>query len=293
MNPPSGSLQPGALRSDTPTVQEVLAPLVPAEALSGSAVMVAAHPDDEMLGASWLLSRLPDCHIVHVTDGAPRDPALRSPQAPGSREAYARLREKESFAALAWAGITPQQLVSLGAVEQESVLELVTLTHSLVALLKALRPTLLIVHPYEGGHPDHDSAAFIAHAATALLRRAGRTVPALVEMATYHRREDRLVTSDFLPVVDSGPVATVHLSEQDRATKRGMLASHATQARLLTAWPLVRERYRAAPGYDFTQPPHPGLLHYEWLDGRMTGTFWRERALRALRELRLLDTSWH
>jgi LmbE family N-acetylglucosaminyl deacetylase len=274
-------------------VEEVLAPLVPGEALSGSAVLVAAHPDDEMLGASWLLSRLPGCHIVHVTDGAPRDPVQRPSQDPGSREAYARLREKESFAALAWAGITPQQLVSLGAVEQESVLELVTLTHSLVALLKALRPTLLIVHPYEGGHPDHDSAAFIAHAATALLRRTGRSVPALVEMATYHRQGDRLVTSDFLPVVDAGPVSTVYLSEKDKTAKRGMLASHATQAPLLSAWPLVQERYRAAPGYDFTQAPHPGLLHYEWLGGRMTGTFWRERALRALRELRLLDTSWH
>jgi hypothetical protein len=89
-------------------------------------------------------------------------------------------------------------------------------------------------------------------------------------------------------------VATVHLSEQDRATKRGMLASHATQARLLTAWPLVG---RSATGprrlWTSPSPPHPGLLHYEWLGGRMTGTFWRERALRALRELRLLDTSWH
>ena len=103
MRPPSELLPPGDVHSEsTRTVQEVLAPLVPGEALSGSAVLVAAHPDDEMLGASWLLSRLPDCHIVHVTDGAPRDPALRAPQTPGSREAYARLREKESFAALAW-----------------------------------------------------------------------------------------------------------------------------------------------------------------------------------------------
>ncbi|HEX8822169.1 MAG TPA: PIG-L family deacetylase, partial [Archangium sp.] len=172
---------------DGRTVADVLAPLLPPQALRGSVLFVAAHPDDEVLGASWLLRRSPGCHVIHVTDGAPRDASLRSQGAPPTREGYARLREEEAIAAMRLAGIAPDQLLSLGAVDQEATLELVTLTHYLMALVKALRPTLLVVHPYEGGHPDHDAAAFISHSAVALMARAGRTPPTLLEMTSHQR----------------------------------------------------------------------------------------------------------
>ncbi|WP_257462279.1 PIG-L deacetylase family protein [Archangium lipolyticum] len=272
---------------DTRTVAEVLGPLLPPQALHGSTLIVAAHPEDEVRGAAWLLRRSPGCHVVHVTDGAPRDmSSIR-------REAYARLREEESFAALALAGVPRHHLLSLGAMDQEAALDLVTLTEYLMALLKALRPALLVVHPYEGGHPDHDAAAFISHAAVALMARTGRTPPALLEMASYHRRQGELVTGEFLPAPDGSPVATVSLTGSERARKQRMLACYASEARELESFPMKQERYRAAPRYDFTRPPHEGMLQYETNVWRMTGTRWRELARQALERLKLPEVPWH
>jgi LmbE family N-acetylglucosaminyl deacetylase len=278
---------------DGRTVADVLAPLLPPQALRGSVLFVAAHPHDEVLGASWLLSRSPGCHVIHVTDGAPRDASLRAPGAPPTREAYARIREEEAVAALRLAGLSEDQLFSLGAVDQEATLELISLTHCLVALVKAFRPALLVVHPYEGGHPDHDSAAFISHAAVALISRAGRTPPTLLEMTSYHRHQEALVTGEFLPPPEGHQVATVSFTEAERTAKQRMLACCATQSRGLESFNVGQERYRAAPHYDFTRPPHEGRLQYETLGGGMTGARWRELARQALKELKLPETPWH
>lgn len=282
------------LGGDARTAGDILAPLLlPPQALRGSVLFVAAHPNDEVLGASWLLRRSPGCHVVHVTDGAPRDASLRAPGAPPAREAYARLREEESFAALTLAGVPRDNLLSLGAVDQEAAQELATLTGCLVALLKALRPALLVVHPYEGGHPDHDSAAFISHAAVALLARAGRTPPTLLEMTPYYRHREKLVTGEFLPAPDGRPVATVAFTEAECTAKRRMLACYTSQGRALESFPVGREYYRAAPRYDFTRPPHEGALAYESSGGSMTGARWRELARAALETLKLPETPWH
>jgi LmbE family N-acetylglucosaminyl deacetylase len=281
------------LGGDGRTVGDILKPLLPPQALHGSVLFVAAHPDDEVLGASWLLRRSPGCHVVHVTDGAPRDTSLRAPDAPPIREAYARLREEESIAALTLAGVPRDNLFSLGAVDQEAAQQLVALTGYLVALLKALRPALLVVHPYEGGHPDHDAAAFISHAAVALMARTGRTPPALLEMTSYHRHQEGLVTGEFLPAPDGRPVATVSFTEAESAAKRRMLACYASQARVLDSFSVGQERYRAAPRYDFTRPPHEGTLHYEARGWQMTGARWRQWARQALETLKLPEAPWH
>lgn len=294
MRPPDETLpQAGPEPARANTVAEVLRPLVPETVLRGPLLFVAAHPDDAPLGASWLLRASPGAHVVHVTDGAPRDASLRAASTP-PREAYAHLRQKEAFAALSLAGLSRERLLFLGAVEQEAALELVTLTECLVALLKALRPSLLVVHPYEGGHPDHDAAAFISHAAVALMARAGRTPPVLLEMTSFHLGGRATpVLGEFLPTPEGLAERTVSLTESERSAKRRMLACYGTQARELRSVPVARERYRLAPPYDFTRPPHEGLLQYEAAGRRMTGARWRELARRALEELKLPETPWH
>jgi hypothetical protein len=47
------------------------------------------------------------------------------------------------------------------------------------------------------------------------------------------------------------------------------------------------ERFRPAPAYDFTAPPHEGKLFYECFDWGMNGARFRELAAGAMEELGL------
>ena len=222
-------------------------------------VLILAHPDDETLGASTLLAALGGAaHVVHVTDGAPRAMADAEHAGCATREAYAALRARECAAALAHVGLGPEQHESLGMVDQEAWRDLVGLTHHIVALIARIRPALLVTHPYEGGHPDHDATAFAAHAACARVAAAGGTPPVLIEQTSYHAdpgRPDHLVTSAFRDVPGANAATTVTLGDGERARKAAMCAAYASQARVIAQFPLDVERFRRAPTYDFTHPP--------------------------------------
>src|SRR5436305_11385417 len=86
-------------------------------------VILAAHPDDETIGASVLLSRFPQASVAFLTDGAPRDTRFWSAGVNGSRHEYAKTRRKEALHALHHAGISEQRVFWLGGVDQEAVFE--------------------------------------------------------------------------------------------------------------------------------------------------------------------------
>lgn len=256
--------------------------------LAPSAVLVLAHPDDEVAGAGGRLPHLPGVTIVSVTDGAPRD--MRDAAAAGfaTREDYARARRAERAAALALAGIAaPKQVRDFGIADQEASLSLADLAGRIADLLSTLRPEVVVTHPYEGGHPDHDAAAFAVHAATQLLQRRGIRPPAVLEQTSYHDRNGTMAVYEFLPGAHDAPVRTIELSAEERALKRRMLDCYTTQRRVLDAFPVGVERFRVAPRYGFTRAPHAGTLWYERFDWGMTGARWRDLAAAALAALEL------
>jgi LmbE family N-acetylglucosaminyl deacetylase len=245
-------------------------------------VVIAAHPDDETVGAGGLLPQFHHATIVTVTDGAPRQTGDAERAGCGSREEYARLRREELLRALAVAGIPPGRSRALNVVDQEASLEMAYLTMRLVDVLKELRPSAILTHPYEGGHPDHDATAFAVHAACA---RVGNP-PEVFEFASYHAASGEapvIEAGTFLP--DGEEVETVALSDGAKARKSEMIERYTSQLHMLRHWPLDVERYRAAPVYDFTQAPHQGTLYYEHFDWGVTGDRWRLLAGEALRTL--------
>lgn len=242
-----------------------------------------AHPDDETIGAGGVLRRVDDARLVCVTDGAPHrrewwgDPSLNS------REEYAALRRRELRAALSVVGIGADSVHEFGVADQEASANLAQIARRMVAEIADARPDTVLAPAYEGGHPDHDAVAFVVHAACALLAAEGRRCPAIVEYPLYHAEEERMVVSSWFPGAETGAVA-VDLSDDEQAAKRAMIARHASQAATLARFPVDAERFRAAPAYDFRQPPHAGRLNYEvfgWADGAA----WRAAAADALGEL--------
>jgi len=143
-------------------------------------------------------------------------------------------------------------------------------------LLRRVEVDVLVTHPYEGGHPDHDTAALVAHLAIHTLCR--ESAPLLVEMTSYHANDRQCVSGMFLNP-DTDQELQLHLSEAERTRKADMFAAYASQRRVLGGFPIDHERFRAAPEYDFTGAPHPGKLWYECMAWPMTGRQWRALAM--------------
>jgi LmbE family N-acetylglucosaminyl deacetylase len=250
-----------------------------------STVIIVAHPDDETIGAGSTLSRLNDVTIIYVTDGAPRN--MRDARAAGftTRHEYASARRDECLSAILLAGVTQNNVLDLGVSDQQASFEITGIAFRLAEVLRRLRPVVVLTHAFEGGHPDHDATAFAVHSAHWLLKREGLTPPALFELALYHTRDGVTVMSDFLPGRDSDGKKTLVLSHDARQRKRRMIECFVTQRETIRLFPVEVERFRVAPSYDFTKPPHEGRLHYEYFDWGMTGTTWRELAREALGNL--------
>ncbi|HWF99047.1 MAG TPA: PIG-L family deacetylase [Steroidobacteraceae bacterium] len=251
-----------------------------ASSATGPIVLIAAHPDDEVLGLGGQLADIPRLSLIHVTDGAPRDPADARRAGFGSRSAYALARARELERALAAAQVSASRRQALGMVDQEAIEHLPEL---LTAVQRELRAaTAVITHPYEGGHPDHDACALIVQCACERLSRAGREAPVRLEFASYHAREGSMATGVFWPAAECRE-SVLPLGICQRTRKRAALAAFATQRDVIAAFAPSPERLRLAPHYDFTRPPPPGEVLYDRFRWPVTGESWRQRA-RALLE---------
>ncbi|HET9729197.1 MAG TPA: PIG-L family deacetylase, partial [Acidimicrobiia bacterium] len=230
------------------------------------------------------LSRLRFLDVVCVTDGAPHD--MRDAAANGfaSRDEYARARAGERERALAIAHILPAQIHDIGCIDQEASFGLSEITRHITNLLRQTRPEIVLTHPYEGGHPDHDATAFAVHHAVKQLAAAHDSAPTIVEFASYHWHDGAMRTGCFLPDPRLR-VRTLSLGSDERELKTAMFACYGTQQDVLAQFSTDVERFRLAPAYDFTAPPHEGRLFYEWFDWRVDGREWRRLAERALVEL--------
>lgn len=221
-----------------------------------SVLVVVAHPDDETIGAGATLATLRDVRVLHLTDGAPRDRRFVSKHFNGTIEEYAAAREAEARAALALAHVDPDRVRSLRFFDLETSYDLDALTQQVSVALELFDPDVVITHAYEGGHPDHDACAFAVHAARPKL---------LYEMPLYHAENGRFVAGTF---IDRRDEIVIALDEEQRALKRRMFDCYATQRDVLAQFPIDYERFRRAPAYDFTKPPHEGPLWYELIGMR-------------------------
>jgi LmbE family N-acetylglucosaminyl deacetylase len=219
--------------------------------------------------------------LVHITDGSPLD--LRYARAVGfrSREQYALTRRTELYDALALAGVNPRQCLQLSIADRQAYRFLPGLIACLFGIARTIQPTLLLSPPYEGGHPDHDAAAF---AAAAIRRRFGMLHR---EYRLYHCRPDgSLETQEFLQGRKNAKadrsVEIVTLSPAERDFKAEMLRAFRTQSETLQQFQIADERFRRAPEYDFSRPPHNGPLTYERWNLGVSGVDWRRYACASL-----------
>ena len=247
-------------------------------------LVFSPHPDDEVIGlGGQFLDKAAELEVVYVSDGAPENPEFYRHLGFTERREYALARKKEALRALALAGVSPNRVHELGAVDQGVAHHLRRLIALAAELIAARRPAAVLSPPYEGGHPDHDATALTVHAALVLLARARAPVPALLEYTSYHVADAGLVFGSFLGDSPEDQIE-LELAESERALKRRMLSCHATQEVVWRGLEIRMERFRCAPRYDFRNPPS-APFHYDRVDWGCNGQQFLERARHVLLEL--------
>jgi LmbE family N-acetylglucosaminyl deacetylase len=250
--------------------------------LASRLAVVVAHPDDETIGIGGQLTRLDGVSIVHLTNGAPL--AMSYARAIGftTRAAYAAARRAEFERAMAAGEVRDACAIWFDINDQELAFHMAATAKRLATLFAERGIEIILTHPFEGGHPDHDAAAFSVCAAAMLMARAGDPAPEIGEMAFYHAGAGGIVRQCF--PADSGPAEfALTLDETAWARKSRMLAAFRTQHGVLAEFESRIERLRIAPSYDFTAGNRGPLLH--------DGEKWRRAARAALAELGLAKTA--
>src|SRR3982074_1053529 len=273
---------PAEITSD---VMERLAQRVAFAKSLPTALVIVAHPDDEAIGAGGPLAGLRDAVVAHVTDGAPRDVRYAQSRGFQTREEYARARRREVVNALAHVGITPDRCRDFGYVDGEASMQLLELVFDVADLMDEVRPDIVLTHPYEGGHSDHDATAFAVTLGAGVLRRDTAPAPLVLELTSYHNYSGTRRVYTFLPFLGAEE-RTIQLTDAEKGLKKRMYQEFASQRHVLEHFPIALERFRPAPRYLFTKAPHEGRLDYERFCTIITGAQWRSNAAKALDALR-------
>jgi N-acetylglucosamine malate deacetylase 2 len=121
----------------------------------------------------------------------------------------------------------------------------------------------LLTLAYEGGHPDHDSCNFI----TSIIARQ-RSLPAWeMPIEPLFKKVER----NFQKLRSAPqPAIQLHPTADEIARKHQVLEAYASQGDLAYL-DSVLETFRPLPAYDYTRPPHDGVLNYEAWQWSMTG----------------------
>lgn len=240
------------------TARLFLSALLAGTPLPGTHLLVTAHPDDETISASALLSGA-DVRILQLTDGVPVMAHDRADQLPQ--------RRAERDAALVAGGWAPA-VRDAGVPGRSSFL-------SLPMLLAMVQDACVGVdavwtHPYEAGHLDHDTAAWLVQQAC-----ARPWEPLRMEFASYHQGAGR---QQIFGAFWSAPTETiaVSLAGARLQRKQAALAAYASQAHILRKFrtPTI-EPYRVAPVYDFRKPAPPVGNRWDAKGYRPSTAEWR------------------
>jgi LmbE family N-acetylglucosaminyl deacetylase len=140
---------------------------IDALAADGGIVVLAAHPDDEVLGCGGLIAEASargiDIHVLILTDGGASHAGV-------ARDALVAMRREESLAGLSLLGAAASRATFLGYPDGALATEgfgFDLAVEAVAASLRQLRAGCVIA-PWRGDpHPDHMAAAHIAQAASA------------------------------------------------------------------------------------------------------------------------------
>ncbi len=227
---------------------DVLRQIRGGKTVSVPTVIVTAHADDETLGMGGTLGLFQHACLVQLTD-------------------CGRARHLERHAACAAAAWT-MPVIDCEAPDHGVHLHGAAILSRIQTFLADAEA--VFTHPYEGGHPDHDSAAFLVQTAC---ERLGAAAPMRYEFASYHFDGQRRAAGDFYPRGQSD-ITRVPITGDRLEAKRRALACYGSQASIVRWFNPALECYRPAPTYRFDRGPQVPACLYERKGWPLSNAAW-------------------
>lgn len=224
----------------------------------GSVLVLAPHPDDEVVGFSALIGRArangARIFILSLTDGIPAPETLWRWQR-RQRPSRSARRKAEAMAA---ARLLGGELVDILDIPSRGLKTAYAQARQAVAdALSRLHPDALWAPAYEGGHQDHDVASFLA----ATFRRQIE----VFEAPLYNFAGGRVNSQRFIdPSHDEDAATTIlFLTPAERELKQRQLAAYGSERGNLDYVRVEQEALRPQSVYDYSRPPHAGPAFYQ------------------------------
>ncbi len=219
-----------------------------------------AHPDDDVMICGTMKMLIDEGAEVHGAWLGSGDWLGQGPT-----------RRAERFRAAKIIGLKQSRMHVPGIADMHFLRDLEQAARKVADLFSRIKPDIVFVPAYEGGHPDHDAVNFLAYEAS---RRTGLK-PKLFEFPLYNATGPAYKwwwrVNDFPP---GGPPALSNpLNRAAVAAKYEIMRTYTSQWMLMIPARLassredllkVGELYRPCPPVrDHTVPPHEGMLSYE------------------------------
>ncbi len=196
------------------------------------------------------MTRFEQLSLIHVTDGAPR--IVDASTGFTNRDDMARARIEERDLALQAALAAPVRKLRYSFIDGEVLEELDALTDRLTADL--MFAEVVITHPFEGGHIDHDSCSVAVQRACDRLMALVGWAPERLEFAGYYSQRGQVRVAGFSDHPNNEELH-IDLSPSARWRREMAFACYRSQEGNLRYFNVAKEAFRVAPRYDFSIAP--------------------------------------
>ena len=216
-------------------------------------LIVAPHPDDEIVGLGITIKKLlikkKKIIIFFPTNGV----VCQKQMWFWKRKCYqdiVKIRTKEMKKSLNALGIKKSYLQNIPT---RSLKEKITATHKIIKkIIKKDRIDTIFCPAYEGGHQDHDITNFICS-------RFKKKIQ-VFEFAEYNFFKRKINLNKFIRSKNEENI--LRLNENEKLLKKELLAVYASEKNNLNFLSPDIEAYRKIENYNYSKPPHEGILFY-------------------------------
>jgi LmbE family N-acetylglucosaminyl deacetylase len=248
-----------------PAMNEPAMNATAANPIAGRVLILAPHPDDEIVACGIAASRAlafgARVFVLHLTTGVPPESAQWRWRRPRYPELVWR-RQEEALAVARRLGI---EIVGFRDTAARHLrFDLDAASAEIALAIARCGAEAIWVPVFEGAHQDHD-------AANALAAAIAGAVP-VWEFAAYNFAGGR-VRSNLFADKRGGEIA-ISGSAAETEAKRAALACYASERRNLGHIAADHEACRKLPAHDYGRPPHTGVLfreRFHWVPFRHPG----------------------